>query len=83
VRDEQGVVIAFPKARTRTELPDDNLTELIRKVTNDSPFAGEGHRKVTARLHREYGVSVGRKRVLRLMRVAGLLAPQRPRGALP
>lgn len=77
VHDEQGVVIAFPKRGPRTELSDDELTELIRKVINDSPFAGEGHRKVTARLRREHGVSVGRKRVLRLMRLAGLLAPQR------
>ena len=43
----------------------------------DSPFAGKGHRKVTARLRREHHVAVGRKRVLRLMRRAGLLAPQR------
>ncbi len=42
--------------------------------------AGEGHRKVTARLRREHGIFVGRKRVLRLMRQAGLLAPQRARG---
>ena len=36
--------------------------------------------KVTARLRREDGIGVGRKRVLRLMREAGLLAPQRARG---
>jgi len=35
---------------------------------------------VTARLRREYRVVVGRNRVLRLMRQAGLLAPQRARG---
>jgi putative transposase len=45
-----------------------------------SLFSGEGHRKVTARLRREHDVRVGRKRVLRLMRAAGLLAPQRARG---
>jgi putative transposase len=39
-------------------------------------FHGEGYRKVRARLaHR--GVAVGGKRVLRLMRTHGLLAPRR------
>ena len=45
-----------------------------------SPFAGEGYRKVRARLAREHGVRVSGKRVLRLLRQAGLLAPQRVRG---
>jgi putative transposase len=53
---------------------------MIREVIHQAPFAGEGHRKVTARLRRERAVDVGRKRVLRLMRQAGLLAPQRARG---
>jgi putative transposase len=78
-RAESGVVIAFPKRGPRTELSDDELLVLIRRVITDSPFPGEGHRKVTARLRREHGVAVGRKRVLRLMRQAGLLAPQRAR----
>lgn len=77
VRDRSGVVIAFPKRGPKTEISDDELLALVRKVINYSPFAGEGHRKVTARLRREHGVHVGRKRVLRLMRTAGLLAPQR------
>ena len=38
------------------------------------------YRKVTARLRREQGVFVGRYRVPRLLRDAGLLAPQRARG---
>ena len=45
-----------------------------------SPFAGEGYRKVRARLRREHGVRVSGKRVLRLLRREGLLAPQRVRG---
>ena len=77
VRDETGVVIAFPKRGPRTELSDDELLVLIRRVIKESPFSGEGHRKVTARLRREHGVHAGRKRVLRLMRLAGRLAPQR------
>lgn len=64
----------------RTSISDQALGELIRQVIRDAPFAGEGYRKVRARLRREHGVRVGGKRVLRLMRQAGLLAPQRARG---
>ena len=39
-----------------------------------SPFVGEGQRKLWARLRRR-GVRTRRKRVLRLTREAGLLAP--------
>ena len=42
----------------------------------DSPFAGEGHRKVRAHLRRDHELHIGKNRVLRLMRRAGLLAPQ-------
>jgi putative transposase len=49
------------------------LTE-IRDVLATSPFVAEGHRKVWARLRRR-GVRTSRKRVLRLTREAGLLAP--------
>ncbi len=68
------------KRGPRLQIPDDELLVLIREVIIGSPFSGEGHRKVTARLRREHGIGVGRKRVLRLMREAGLLAPQRARG---
>ena len=77
LRDDTGVVIRFPKRGPRTDLSDDALLVLIRRVIQESPFSGKGHRKVTARLRREHSVGVGRKRVLRLMRLAGLLAPQR------
>lgn len=65
------------KPGPETELSDDELTDLIRQVLGSSPFTGEGYRKVTAHLRRDYGCRVGRKRVLRLMRLHGLLAPQR------
>jgi len=52
------------------------LTEEIRTVLADSPFFGEGHRKVWARL-RIAGVRTSKARVLRLMRQANLLAPTR------
>jgi putative transposase len=53
---------------------DRELLQAIRAVLEDSPFTGEGHRKVWARLRRR-GVHTSRKRVLRLTREAGLLAP--------
>ncbi len=56
-------------------MSDDELLSEIGEVLADSPFVGEGHRKVWARLRRERGVLTSRKRVLRLTREAGLLAP--------
>ena len=63
-----------------TSIGDHDLVQLIRRVLRTSPFAGEGYRKVRARLRREHGVGVSGKRVLRLLRREGLLAPQRVRG---
>jgi putative transposase len=63
-----------------TSISDPDLVRLIRQVLASSPFAGEGYRKVRARLRREHGVQVSGKRVLRLLRAEGLLAPQRVRG---
>ena len=57
-------------------MPDGELTEAIRAVLADSPFHGEGHRKVWARL-RQKGVRSSLRRVLRLMGEHGLLAPSR------
>ena len=55
-------------------MTDRELLGEIRDVLATSPFVGEGHRKVWARLRRR-GVCTSRKRVLRLTRGAGLLAP--------
>jgi putative transposase len=63
-----------------TSISDPDLAKLIRQVLVASPFAGEGYRKVRARLRREHGVQVSGKRVLGLLRQEGLLAPQRVRG---
>ena len=63
-------------------MPDAALVEAIRAVLTASPFHGEGHRKVWARL-RVAGVRTSKRRVLRLMRANNLLAPSRvgaPRG---
>jgi len=57
-------------------MADEALVEAIRKLLTDSPFHGEGHRKLWARL-RFAGIRTSRRRVLRLTREHGLLAHQR------
>jgi len=57
-------------------MPDEELANEIRQLLTDSPFHGEGYRKLWARL-RFAGVRTSRRRVLRLMRAHGLLAHQR------
>jgi transposase InsO family protein len=74
-----------PMAQRRGPLgamSDEALTTAIRGVLAASPFHGEGHRKVWARL-RHAGTRTSLRRVLRLMRQNTLLAPTRagsPRG---
>jgi putative transposase len=68
-----------PPAQKRGPKPrwsDAVLVEQIRAVLAASPFLGEGHRKVWARL-RWQQVRTSKARVLRLMREAKLLAPTR------
>ena len=65
------------KRGPKTALDDDALLALIRADLAASPFTGEGHRKVHARLHFVAGHRVGRNRVLRLMREHRLLSPHR------
>jgi putative transposase len=77
---------AAPPAQRRGPLgvmSDEALTTAIRGVLAASPFHGEGHRKVWARL-RHAGTRISLRRVLRLMRENNLLAPTRvgsPRAA--
>jgi len=61
---------------------DQQLVDAIKQVLSSSPFTAEGYRKVWARL-RWQGIRTSKRRVLRLMREEGLLAPVRkgrPRG---
>jgi putative transposase len=76
-----------PVARTRPgpigAMPDEALVRAIRQLLTDSPFHGEGSRKLWARL-RFQNIRTSRRRVLRLVREHGLLAHQRvgrPRGS--
>jgi putative transposase len=75
---------ALRRRGPKTAWSDAALLGKIREVLAASPFYGEGHRKVWARLR--FGqVRTSKARVLRLMRDAQLLAPSRtlPRAENP
>ena len=76
------------RCKQRSELPrakpgpkpiiaDDELLSDIREVIDESPFAGEGYRKIYARLKRKGCVRFSQGRVLRLMKENSLLSPYR------
>ena len=66
-------------AGARPRQSDAQLLAAIRADLARSPFHGEGHRKVHARLRILDGIRVARTRVLRVMRAHGLLSPHRGR----
>ena len=59
-------------------MADGELLAAIRREIDESPFVGEGHKKLRARLAAR-GIHTSGKRVLRLTREAGLLAPTQVR----
>ncbi|OTP66426.1 integrase core domain-containing protein [Caballeronia sordidicola] len=61
----------------KPKMPDADLLKAIRDDLAASPFKGEGHRKVSARLRILHDIRVSRTRVLRLMREHSLLSPHR------
>ena len=63
----------------RRRQSDAQLLAAIRTDLARSPFHGEGHRKVHARLRILDGIRVARTRVLRVMRAHGLPSPHRGR----
>ena len=66
----------------RGPVPRQSDAQLLAAIRTDlarSPFHGEGHRKVHARLRILDGIRVARTRVLRVMRAHGLLSPHRGR----
>ena len=65
------------KRGPKTKVTDATLLLEIKTILKSTPFTGEGYKKVHARLRREAGIRVGKGRVLRLMRLHGLLAPVR------
>lgn len=72
--------LAVPARRgPKPTVSDAALLAAIRTDLSRSPWTGEGHRKVWARLRALDGIRVSRKRVLRLMREHHLLSPHRAR----
>lgn len=72
---------APPRRGPKTALSDREILDAVRDAIADSPWVGEGHRKMWAYL-RSKGIRTRRDRVLRIMRENGLLAPSR-RGSPP
>ena len=82
-RESAKVVPLRPQRRgPKPKVADADLLLAIRADLEASPFTGEGHRKVWARLRILHDIRVSRARVLRLMRENALLSPhRRPQGA--
>jgi putative transposase len=64
-------------------IADADLLAAIRDDLARSPWSGEGHRKVWARLRVRDDIRVARKRVLRMMSENALLSPHRARSRQP
>jgi len=66
------------KRGPRPPLSDTEVLACVREMIDSSPFTGEGHRKIHARICRELqSVPLGRDRVRRIMRDNNLLSPHR------
>ena len=81
-RETATVAPLFPVRRgPKPKMADADLLAAIRTDLATSPFTGEGHRKVWARLRILRGIRVAKTRVLRLMGENRLLSPHRqPKG---
>ena len=75
---ENSKPVAARKRGPRSIIGDEELSEKIKQVLKESPWVGEGYRKVWARL-RDSGIRVSQRRVLRIMREKNLLAKERPK----
>jgi transposase InsO family protein len=71
------------KRGPKTFVSDEKLLDVIIQDLANSPFTGEGHRKVWARLRLINGFCIGKTRVLRIMRENHLLSPYRVRQGKP
>ena len=79
---ERQSAVPAPKAARRGPKPaitDAALLAAIKRDLETSPWTGEGHRKVWARLRVRDSIRVSRKRLLRVMRENALLSPHRAR----
>jgi putative transposase len=77
--EDTGAAASPARRGPKPAISDQGLLAAIRADLARSPWAGEGHRKVWARLRAMDGIRVSRKRVLRLMREHALLSPHRAR----
>lgn len=83
-REASNVVPLHPVRRgPKPKIADADLLAAIRADLAASPFVGEGHRKVWARLRILSGIRVSKDRVCRLMRENALLSPHRMRQGAP
>ncbi len=77
-RETAKVVPLHPQRRgPKPKVSDVDLLAAIRADLENSPFVGEGHRKVWARLRILRDIRVSKDRVCRLMRENSLLSPHR------
>ena len=82
MKSRQQATAERPPAKRRGPKPSSSDEALLVAIEADleaSPWEGEGHRKVWARLRVCCGIRVSRKRVLRVMRENNLLSPHRCR----
>jgi hypothetical protein len=77
--EDTGATAGPARRGPKPAVSDQGLLAAIRADLARSPWTGEGHRKVWARLRALDGIRVSRKRVLRLMREHALLSPHRTR----
>lgn len=77
--DSVAPLAAASRRGPKPVVSDEALLAAIRADLARSPWTGEGHRKVWARLRVIDAMRVARKRVLRLMREHALLSPHRAR----
>jgi len=86
VRDSEAGAVAGqapPRRGPKPIISDDVVLQAIEADLAAAKFAGDGHRKVWARIRREKGIVVGRNRVLRIMRDNNMLSPSRVPSVLP
>jgi putative transposase len=76
-KSQKDIEFTKRKRGPKPAVSDTNLLGMIRRAIRRSPFTGEGHRKIHARICRRYPLRAGRNRILRLMREKKLLSPHR------
>lgn len=76
-RKAKKVLKANLKRGPKPKISDELILMEIRRDINESPFTGEGHRKVHARLRKRKQLLTSRERVRKIMKKNALLSPHR------